>query len=40
VGKTKKAGRCRLLTLQPFSVAGRVYAGYGGIYIAASLGWF
>lgn len=27
-----------LLTLQP-SHAGRVYAAYGGVYVAASLGW-
>lgn len=27
------------LTLVPASAAGRVYAGYGGIYVAASLIW-
>lgn len=28
-----------LLTLSPADAAGRAYAAYGGIYIAASLGW-
>jgi small multidrug resistance family-3 protein len=28
-----------LLTLHEFQQAGRVYAAYGGIYIAASLAW-
>ncbi|OCX61185.1 hypothetical protein BFP70_15840 [Thioclava sp. SK-1] len=28
-----------LLTLSPADTAGRAYAAYGGIYIAASLGW-
>jgi small multidrug resistance family-3 protein len=28
-----------LLTLHPFQNAGRVYAAYGGVYIAASLLW-
>lgn len=28
-----------LLTLHPTSSAGRVYAAYGGVYIAASLLW-
>lgn len=28
-----------LLTLHPVSGAGRVYAAYGGVYIAASLFW-
>ena len=28
-----------LLTLTDASAAGRAYAAYGGIYIAASLGW-
>ena len=28
-----------LLTLTDTSAAGRAYAAYGGIYIAASLGW-
>ena len=28
-----------LLTLVPTAAAGRAYAAYGGIYIAASLGW-
>ena len=28
-----------LLTLHPAGVAGRVYAAYGGVYIAASLFW-
>jgi small multidrug resistance family-3 protein len=28
-----------LLTLAESSAAGRAYAAYGGIYIAASLGW-
>lgn len=28
-----------LLTLTPADAAGRAYAAYGGIYIAASLGW-
>jgi drug/metabolite transporter superfamily protein YnfA len=28
-----------LLTLHPFANAGRVYAAYGGVYIAASLLW-
>jgi small multidrug resistance family-3 protein len=28
-----------LLTLVPVEGAGRAYAAYGGIYIAASLGW-
>lgn len=28
-----------LLTLVPVAAAGRAYAAYGGIYIAASLGW-
>jgi small multidrug resistance family-3 protein len=28
-----------LSTLHPFANAGRVYAGYGGVYIAASLLW-
>lgn len=28
-----------LLTLAPVDAAGRAYAGYGGVYIAASLVW-
>ena len=28
-----------LLTLVPSEAAGRAYAAYGGIYIAASIGW-
>lgn len=28
-----------LLTLSPADHAGRAYAAYGGVYIAASLGW-
>lgn len=28
-----------LLTLVPSEAAGRAYAAYGGVYIAASLGW-
>ena len=28
-----------LLTLTPADAAGRAYAAYGGVYIAASLGW-
>ncbi|MFY0736315.1 YnfA family protein [Aurantimonas sp. NFXS3] len=28
-----------LLTLVPVEAAGRAFAAYGGIYIAASLGW-
>ena len=28
-----------LLTLHPMTSAGRVYAAYGGVYIAASLCW-
>lgn len=28
-----------LLTLSPAAYAGRAYAAYGGVYIAASLGW-
>jgi small multidrug resistance family-3 protein len=28
-----------LLTLVPTNSAGRAYAAYGGVYIAASLGW-
>ena len=28
-----------LLTLSPAGFAGRAYAAYGGVYIAASLGW-
>lgn len=28
-----------LLTLAPSEFAGRSYAAYGGVYIAASLGW-
>jgi small multidrug resistance family-3 protein len=28
-----------LLTLVPASAAGRAYAAYGGVYIAASLAW-
>lgn len=28
-----------LLTLVPSDAAGRAYAAYGGVYIAASLGW-
>ncbi len=28
-----------LLTLVPAATAGRTYAVYGGVYIAASLGW-
>lgn len=28
-----------LLTLHPVAGAGRVYAAYGGVYIAASLAW-
>ncbi len=28
-----------LLTLAPSDFAGRSYAAYGGVYIAASLGW-
>ncbi|NGQ92918.1 YnfA family protein [Rhodobacter sp. HX-7-19] len=28
-----------LLTLAPSDFAGRAYAAYGGVYIAASLGW-
>ena len=28
-----------LLTLVPSDAAGRAYAAYGGIYIAATLGW-
>ncbi len=28
-----------LLTLAPADAAGRAYAAYGGVYIAASLGW-
>ena len=28
-----------LLTLSPADAGGRAYAAYGGIYIAASLGW-
>ncbi|UJW76790.1 YnfA family protein [Rhizobium sp. SL42] len=28
-----------LLTLVPSDVAGRAYAAYGGVYIAASLAW-
>ncbi|MFT3724132.1 MAG: YnfA family protein [Hyphomonadaceae bacterium] len=28
-----------LLTLVPASAAGRAFAAYGGVYIAASLGW-
>ncbi|ODS56890.1 MAG: hypothetical protein ABS40_08885 [Agrobacterium sp. SCN 61-19] len=29
-----------LLTLVPSDAAGRAYAAYGGVYIAASLAWF
>ena len=29
-----------LLTLVPVEAAGRAYAAYGGVYIAASLGWW
>lgn len=28
-----------LLTMHPAANAGRIYAAYGGVYIAASLGW-
>jgi small multidrug resistance family-3 protein len=28
-----------LLTLSPAAFAGRAYAAYGGVYIAASLAW-
>jgi small multidrug resistance family-3 protein len=28
-----------LLTLAPSDFAGRAYAAYGGVYVAASLGW-
>jgi small multidrug resistance family-3 protein len=28
-----------LLTLVPSGAAGRAYAAYGGVYIAASIGW-
>lgn len=28
-----------LLTLSPGEAAGRAFAAYGGVYIAASLGW-
>lgn len=28
-----------LLTLAPSAAAGRAYAAYGGVYVAASLGW-
>lgn len=28
-----------LLTLAPSEAAGRAYAAYGGVYVAASLGW-
>ncbi len=28
-----------LLTLHPSSSAGRIYAAYGGVYIATAMGW-
>ncbi len=33
------AGFASALTLVPLSAAGRVYAGYGGIYVVASFLW-
>jgi small multidrug resistance family-3 protein len=33
------AGFALALTLVPSDAAGRVFAAYGGVYIAASLGW-
>ena len=33
------AGFAWLLTLSPAGFAGRAYAAYGGVYIAASLAW-
>jgi small multidrug resistance family-3 protein len=38
-GVTSLAVFALLLTLHPIEGAGRVYAAYGGIYIAASLFW-
>ena len=38
-GMTSLAAFAWFLTFVDVSVAGRAYAAYGGIYIAASLGW-
>ena len=38
-GLVSLAAFALLLTFAPTDAAGRAYAAYGGIYIAASLGW-
>ncbi|MGR3463382.1 YnfA family protein [Limimaricola sp.] len=38
-GTAALAGFAWLLALSPAAFAGRAYAAYGGVYIAASLGW-
>lgn len=38
-GALALAGFALLLALTPPAVAGRSFAAYGGIYVAASLGW-
>jgi small multidrug resistance family-3 protein len=38
-GLAALAGFAMLLTLSPAAFAGRAYAAYGGVYVAASLLW-
>ncbi|RVT89653.1 YnfA family protein [Rhodovarius crocodyli] len=38
-GLAALAGFAALLALAPTEAAGRAYAAYGGVYVAASLGW-
>ncbi|WP_282026150.1 YnfA family protein [Limimaricola cinnabarinus] len=38
-GAAALAGFALLLALSPAAFAGRAFAAYGGVYIAASLGW-
>lgn len=38
-GMASLAAFAGLLTLVPADAAGRAFAGYGGVYIAASLAW-
>ncbi|SDE84037.1 YnfA family protein [Limimaricola pyoseonensis] len=38
-GAAALAGFAGLLALSPAAFAGRAFAAYGGVYIAASLGW-
>ncbi len=38
-GLASLAGFAWLLTLAPSDLAGRAYAAYGGVYVAASLVW-